>query len=86
MQSKISTPVGVSLVVVALLLVGFIFWKSQVRTVNLDEKGIPRTDMNPETKAGFDAMKSIPAGGQGGQSAAGSPYGNVKPGGAGTGN
>ena len=79
MQSKISTPMGVGIVVVALLLVGFLFWKSQVKSVNLDEKGIPRVDMNPETKAGFDAMKSIPTGGQGGQSSAGSPYNNVKP-------
>ena len=65
MQSRISTPIAVSLLVVAVLLVGFVFWRSQAKSANLDEKGIPRTDINPETKPGFDAMSKIPINAQG---------------------
>ena len=60
MQGKISTPVGVSIVVVALLVVGFVFWRSMSHGSRGDEKGIPRDTIPESQQAGMNAMKSIP--------------------------
>lgn len=58
MQFKITTPVGVTIVVIALLLCVFVFWKSQAAASDpTGGKGIPRTDGLTETqKAGMDIM------------------------------
>jgi hypothetical protein len=58
MQFKITTPVGVTIVIVALLLCVFVFWKSQsVTSDSTGGKGIPRTDgLTPMQKSGIDIM------------------------------
>lgn len=60
MQGKVSTPVGISIVVVALLVVGFVFWRSMSHGAGRNEKGIPRDSIPESQQAGMNAMKSIP--------------------------
>lgn len=60
MQGKVSTPLGVTIVVAAVLVVGFMIWKVTAGSSAGPLKGIPRENIPEETRSGYDALQKIP--------------------------
>jgi flagellar basal body-associated protein FliL len=57
MQSKISTPIAVVVILIALAVVGFFVWRSQAKSGPTNEKGIPLPPA--EARPGADAMQNL---------------------------